>query len=407
MGFDFTSQGSALFSNPPEAMPPFQHLCQVCGEEGLREIAGFQRLPRVTSDSKPFPAGGRLFVCERCGMVQKVVDADWLREIGEIYRNYEMYHQSASNDQAVFDPVSGRPSGRCEVLVRRLRQSGLLPLSGMLLDVGAGGGAMLAAFSTACEGWKLFGLDLDDRKERQLRAIPRFERLFTVPPERLSEEFDLVTLVHSLEHFPDPLATLRGLRRKTASGGRLFIQVNNLERTPFDLVVSDHLCHFTPRSLCRLVARAEFRVDAARTDWIKKEISLLASADGETSEPDPVDPREAIAKVEADVAWLIGVLAHAREAAGDPRFGIFGTSVAATWLAGGLGDAVKFFVDEDPKREGRSHLGRPILKPAEIPPGAVVYLAFVQEVAEEIRRRLAGQGVRFAAPPAVRLGGTE
>jgi len=384
-------------------MQPSPHFCQACGATTLRAIAGFEHLPRVTSDSKPYPRGGRLFVCIRCGMAQKIVDADWLRETGEIYRDYEMYHQSANNDQAVFDPVSGRPSGRCEVLARRLRDSGVLPASGTLLDVGAGSGAMLAAFSAACNDWKLFGLDLDDRRKRALMAIPRFERLFTAPPEQLSQQFDLITLVHSLEHFPDPLSMLRSLRKRIAPGGRLFIQVNNVDKTPFDLVVADHLCHFTPRSLSYLVARAEYAVDAVRTDWVKKEISLLTLVAPGRSEPDPADPSLAIAKLETDVAWLNGMLAHARASAGSARFGIFGTSVAATWLAGGLGDAVKFFVDEDPGREGRSHLGRPILKPADVPPGAVVYLAFVREVADEIRRRLAGLAVTFAAPVAGHL----
>ena len=333
-------------------------------------------------------------------MVQKIADPEWLRETGEIYADYDMYHQSAGNDQPVFDPVSGRPSGRCEVLARRLLESGSLPDSGALLDVGAGSGAMLAAFSAAARGWKLFGLDLDDRKEPALRTVPRFEQLFTVPPAQLTRQFDLITLIHSLEHFPDPLVMLRELREKIASGGRLFVQVNNAERTPFDLVVADHLCHFTPRSLAHIVARAGFGVETTRTDWVNKEISLLAMAVPGPSQPDLSDPRAAVAKVEADVAWLNGMLAHARSAANGGRFGIFGTSVAATWLAGGLGDAVSFFIDEDPARHGRQHLGRPILKPDQIPPGAVVYLAFVQEVAEAIRRRLAGLPVKFAALPA-------
>lgn len=379
--------------------PALQHCCQTCGGDRLYEVAGFHQLPRVTSDSKPFRPGGRLFVCQRCGMVQKIADPEWIREAGEIYRNYDMYHQSAANDQPVFDPVSGQPSGRCEVLARRLLESGSLPESGALLDVGAGSGAMLAAFSAATHGWKLFGLDLDERKEPALRTIPRFERLFTVPPAQLARQFDLVTLIHSLEHFPDPLTMLRALREKTASGGRLFVQVNNAERTPFDLVVADHLCHFTPRSLAQMVTRAGFGVEATRTDWVNKEISLLATTAPGPSQPGPGDPRAAVAKVEADVAWLSGMLAHASAAANGSRFGIFGTSVAATWLASGLGDAVSFFIDEDPAREGRQHLGRPILKPTQIPSGAVVYLAFVQEVAVAIRRRLATLPVKFAAPP--------
>ena len=99
-----------------------RHRCAACGADSLHEFPGFRKLPRVTSDSKPFREGGRLFVCNRCGLAQKIADAAWLAEIGEIYRDYEMYHQSAANDQAVFDPVSGRPRGRCEVLAQHLLQ---------------------------------------------------------------------------------------------------------------------------------------------------------------------------------------------------------------------------------------------------------------------------------------------
>jgi 2-polyprenyl-3-methyl-5-hydroxy-6-metoxy-1,4-benzoquinol methylase len=333
-------------------------------------------------------------------MVQKIADAQWLREIGEIYGAYEMYHQSASNDQAVFDPVSGKASGRCEVLARRLLESGVLPQSGTLLDVGAGSGAMLGAFSLVCREWKLFGLDLDDRKEQALKAIPQFERLFTVPPEQLAQQFDLLTLIHSLEHFTQPLSMLRTLRDRIAPGGRLFVEVNNVDKTPFDLVVADHLCHFAPRSLSHMAARAGYKIEAARVDWVYKEISLLARVDGQSSKADHDDPRQMIDKIESNVAWLNSMLDHAREAAGKGEFGIFGTSVAATWLASGLGDAVQFFVDEDPARESRLHLGRPILRPEQVPPGAVVYLAFVREVSAAISGRLADLPVIFAALPA-------
>ena len=374
-----------------------QNSCQSCSAGALHELAGFSCLPRVTSDSKPFRPGGRLFVCERCGLIQKIVDQQWRKDTDEIYRDYEMYHQSGSHDQPVFDPLTGWPSGRCEVLARRLAEEGVLPASGSLLDVGAGSGAMLAAFSSVCRGWSLFGLDLDDRKEQSLRAIAGFERLFTVPPEQVARQFDLITLIHSLEHFPDPLRMLRVLREKLANG-RLFVQVNNVDRTPFDLVVADHLCHFTPRSLADLVARAGFRIEAARTDWVSKEISLLGVPAPQAAAPERDDSRELRLKVENEVAWLGSLFEHARESAAGNRFGIFGTSVAATWLTAGLGNDVEFFVDEDPAREGRTHLGRPILRPDQIPADAVVYLAFVPEVSELIRGRLGHLPAKLVAP---------
>jgi SAM-dependent methyltransferase len=379
------------------------HPCHGCGEPRLLEIEGFAGLPRVTSDSKPFRPGGRLFVCRHCGMTQKLADAVWLAEIAEIYHDYEMYHQSAAVDQAVFDPATGRPRGRCEVLARRLRESGALPEAGTLLDVGAGSGAMLAAFSTACPGWRLFGLDLDDRKAGALSAIPRFEKLYTVEPRQVTQAFDLITLIHSLEHFVDPVSMLDALRERLAPGGRVFVEVNDAERTPFDLVVADHLCHFTPCSLPGLLARAGLGVTAVNLDWVNKEISLTAGRQPAPSVPAHEHPQAAIARVERDIAWLNALIGHARDMAGGGRFGIFGTSVAATWLAAGLGDAVQFFVDEDPARRGRAHLGRAIMTPAEVAPGAVVYLAFPPEVSRAIAQRLAGLPLTFAAPPALTM----
>jgi SAM-dependent methyltransferase len=330
--------------------------------------------------------------------VQKIADDAWLQEISAIYRDYEMYHQSTCNDQPVFDALTGRPTGRCEVLARRLIESRLLPRTGALLDVGAGAGAMLGAFSSAFGDWSLFGLDLDSRKERLLKQIPRFKRLFLVPPEQVEERFDLVTLIHSLEHFADPLSMLQRLRDRLAPGGKLFVQVNNVDRTAFDLVVADHLCHFNPASLSGLLVRAGFQIDLLAETWVNKEISLLASAAPQPIAAAPGDPRTTKAKIESEVAWLARMLADAREAARAGSFGIFGTSVAATWLAADLGDRVAFFVDEDPARRDRLHLGRPILAPTQVAPGSTVYLAFVPAISDTISRRLANLPVKLAAP---------
>lgn len=375
------------------------HACQCCGKQQLEEVAGFATLPRVTSDSKPYPAGGRLTVCMSCGLVQKLVDDTWLREIGEIYRNYEMYHHSDNIDQLVFDPQSGAPTPRCAVLARRLIASGAIPEDGRLLDVGAGSGAMLGAFSAATPRWSLYGLDLDDRKERMLKAIPRFEQLYTVEPEAMNRTFDLLTLIHSLEHFTAPVDMLRKLRRLIAPGGKLFIEVNDVERTPFDIVVADHLSHFSPASLARTVAAAGFSVHSNHTDWVNKELSLIATADAGTYRVPAPPPENVLEAVRQNVRWLADMLSDALRAGANVPFGIFGTSIAGTWLASALGDRVTFFVDEDTTRENRLHMGRPILAPANAPAGATVYLAFPRAVAASISSRLAALPLRFVQAP--------
>jgi hypothetical protein len=81
------------------------------------------------------------------------------------------------------------------------------------------------------------------------------------------------------------------------------------------------------------------------------------------------------------------------------NFGLFGTSIAATWLCGVLDDAVSFFVEEDPSRVGRLYMGRPVLRPDQAPSKSVVFLALVPEVALRVAERLRATTLDLRLPP--------
>jgi hypothetical protein len=85
---------------------------------------------------------------------------------------------------------------------------------------------------------------------------------------------------------------------------------------------------------------------------------------------------------------LAEVMAQVAPIQAQEHFGIFGTSIAATWLQAQTGDAAKFFVDEDQNRVGQTHLGRPILSPARIPKEAPVYIALPNVIASSVALRL-------------------
>src|SRR5580693_5095861 len=145
-------------------------------------------------------------------------------------------------------------------------------------------------------------------------------------------------MIHALEHLLDPLATLKFLRDKI--DGYLFIQVPNLADNPFDLTIADHVSHFTPYTLTSLLGAAGFVVTTLSTDWVKKEISVIAK-------PAPVRASLVRAPDEATLAarhaaWLADVLRLARETVLRRPFGLFGTSIAAIWLSASLGDNIDF-----------------------------------------------------------------
>ena len=120
--------------------------CQLCDTVSLSEVDGFNALMRVTSDCKPWTAGGRLFVCGRCGALQKRADAAWREEIARIYAAFEIYHQAGGAEQYVFGADGdGLPRSvtLAEFLAARLDLTG----ARRVLDLGCGNGMTLASFS--------------------------------------------------------------------------------------------------------------------------------------------------------------------------------------------------------------------------------------------------------------------
>jgi len=371
--------------------------CHVCG--GRLEVqAGYGELTRVTSDCKPWPAGGTLGACIACGLVQKVLDARWRAEIDRIYDAYTIYFQGGGAEQAVFSPA-GEALQRSERLVGELHRRGLAA-EGRAVDVGCGNGAFLAALSRAMPGWSLVGTELSDKYRDRIEAIPRVERLYTGPLDEIPGQFDLVSMIHALEHIPHPVELLRSVAGILRPGGTLFIEVPDAVRNPFDLVIADHASHFTPVSLTSLLARAGYEVVSVSSEWVPKEISLVARPGGSAAVP----AGHAEAGALEGLQWLLGVRDAARavrDAQGGGAFGLFGSSIAATWLSAELAGAAAFFVDEDPSRRGSQFAGRPILAPDQVAPGSRVFIGVGGGLAPKIAARLTRDhpAVRWTAAP--------
>lgn len=382
------------------------HSCKICGADSLEEFHKFRDLCRVTSDCKPFAAGGRLAMCGACGAVQKPADAKWLEEIDEIYESYAAYYQSSGVEQAVFDPAKGEPNTRSSEILKKLAAVRTPGATGDILDVGCGNGVMLTAFSSQFPDWNLHGQDLSDIALEHLSKIPGFRKLFTVPPADIGAQFDMVTMIHSLEHFPDPVAGLIDIKSLVGNHGCLLIQVPNAEVNPFDYLVADHASHFTQADFIRMLKAAGLSAPIVTDDWVTKELSVVATLGQSADLPSvpQMSPGDVRRLVSAQIDWLRAVVQEATAASNEGReFGIFGTSIAAMWLYGQLGDAVSFFVDEDESRRGTILHGKPVYHPSELSGDRIVYAGLIPPVAKAVANRLSKTGMDMRVPPEVQL----
>jgi 2-polyprenyl-3-methyl-5-hydroxy-6-metoxy-1,4-benzoquinol methylase len=370
--------------------------CHVCGEASLALQSAFSQLRRVTSDSKPWCSGGQLARCTSCGVVQAVVDEGWREQARQIYASYSVYHVAGGADQGVMAVDRGLQP-RSEILAARLAELGVLPPSGLMLDIGCGNGAFLRTVGERFAGWQLWGLEWDDRHRALIEAIPGVVGFHQGELGALGRRFDLISLVHVLEHLENPAEYLRRLSEHLNPDGLLLIEVPDCTVNPFALLIADHATHFSLETLAELVAAQGLEVVCATRAWVSRELSLVARK--ASSSPRPLQPQPTSMEVVRGVTWLVDVRQQARALAQGASWGIFGTSIAAAFVDQETGETARFFVDEDPARVGKTFLGRPVLAPSQVEPGQVVFVALAAAVADQVIARIRGAGVTYVSPP--------
>jgi hypothetical protein len=136
-----------------------------------------------------------------------------------------------------------------------------------VLDVGCGGGRYLDRLrKRGCEVW---GIEPDPEAAASVRGMGFPIHVGTLddapyPPPL----FDLVSLVHVIEHVPDPVRTLGSLPRFVESDGEILLITPNIGASTFllfgkrwfPLETPRHLHLFTPRTLTDACRRAGLRV---------------------------------------------------------------------------------------------------------------------------------------------------
>lgn len=366
--------------------------CHCCGANELVEIPAFERLMRVTSDCRPWRTGGKLGYCRTCGCVQKPIDEAWRVEVEEIYSGYAIYQQSAGQEQAVFESTTGLPASRSQRLFAFLQQELALPQDGTLLDVGCGNGALLRVVSQTLPGWTLWGTELNDRYRQEVECIPHVEAMHVGQPWEAPGLFDAVTMIHVLEHIENPVDFLTKIAGLLKGDGLLIVETPNVPANPFDILVADHCTHFTVESMRAILHRAGYTIRLLREDWIPKELSVAAVRQSEPSRSlYPTDEMEGFSwnkEVEDHIQWLETLVEQAHGLAVGGQLGLFGTSIAGSWLKATLGEGVSYFVDEDPNRIGRRYLDVPIFAPGDVPAGADVLIGLAPVVARELCERM-------------------
>jgi len=243
--------------------------------------------PHQTLFEEIHDAHGRVtyYLCRGCGLVYQSPRMD----AGELERFYG--HEYRPFVQATDEPTTKDlqvQAARARTALEMVRPASLRVTRH--LDVGSSSGAVLLRFREAY-GCASVGIEPGEtyRRFSQSQGLTVYPSLDSL--RRAGEgRFDLVSLLHVLEHLPDPIGTLKQLRDAWMTPGAiLLVEVPNL--VEHEGLERAHLFAFTAATLRETVRQAGFRVSWTRSHGgfrspiLKLYATLLARA-----EPAPVRP---------------------------------------------------------------------------------------------------------------------
>ena len=335
----------------------------VCGHTRLRINQDSHNIARITSDCRPWQGKYFIGTCQKCGVVQTLVDKKWRADCEKIYRDYLIYPQTVGRaEQKIFSPTEHRLLPRSEAIVSHLREKGFFRGPGdKVLEIGAGAGFLLEQISRVRRNYRLFAVEKSPDCVAKIRSLPKVQQIF---PSLLGAPsgFDKILLIHTLEHISEPVGYLQVCRRKLTPSGLLFIQVPNSESNPFLLAVADHCSHFTLHSLKGCLEKAGFQSVHLAKIFGGKEIAGIFR---------PTDKHIHRKTCRADSGWLsshvskLRVIRNTFIRAKKP-VALFGTSLGATWVLSQFKRKILGLLDEDPARVGKKFMSLKIQHPSSL-----------------------------------------
>ncbi len=138
---------------------------------------------------------------------------------------------------------------------------------GRMLEIGSSVGNLLQVFKS--KGWQVEGIEPSKKAVEIANKNNLPSKVATIESAKLSpSHYDLVVLSQTLEHLEDPKLALKKIKGILKKDGLILIGVPNFSsisrkvfksRWPF-IIPDEHLWHFSPKSISRLLESCGFEV---------------------------------------------------------------------------------------------------------------------------------------------------
>lgn len=330
--------------------------CRIC-RSATTLLARFEP-PLVTSTGRVFDLGKSVEYCPLCNHLQSptVLDTESFYDT-----DYRLSLESEDHDQ-LLTTASGEQVFRSDEQARVILEV-LGPSNGQaLLDFGAAKGMTARALSGMRPDLRLSVFDVSDSYVAHWQWLgPDRSASYELPTAWVAS-FDHVLLNFVLEHVEDPCGVVRTAAGLLAEHGSLLLIVPDTQANMGDLLVVDHINFFSTDSMVALARQAGLHVAALSRDLISGAVVVVMSRQPSTKDVVSIQHVGVRANNVAMLAQRVDALVDIRNELVGRRFVIYGAGFYGALAASRLG-LPEAFVDYNPRLNGTSFMGVPVLTP--------------------------------------------
>lgn len=360
--------------------------CRVCAAP-IAEFALSIPAPGLTSLTTPLDAPTQVAICTRCGHGQSPEPV----ELAAFYdSDYRISLQTEDFDQ-LHSVEHGKPVFRTDRQVQVLLNLVEVAKGARVLDYGAAKAQSTRRLLTVRPDLlpSVFDVSTDYRQHWREWITDDRTATYTIP-EQWYGTFDLVTTYFVLEHVAEPTTHLSELRKLLKPSGKLFVIVPDPLTNTGDVLILDHVNHFTRPSLIMACALAGLRVTGVDDAGFTGGLAIAAIPEVDPPLPASLDVESAIADLKAACShWhtMRERLLAKLEGVSDRPLALHGAGFYGSLVMQQIGEQfdVQLVLDANPHLQGGAFFGRPVVAPAELPDQVeTVVVALNPAIAREV-----------------------
>lgn len=345
--------------------------CNVCHAPISEPIYTSNGHASMTTMLRLYEQPTRVSFCDRCGHLQ----TDEIVQPDDYYAHQYSILATTAEEDMLYAVVDGRKVFQVEHRVATLLQKVPVPAKAEVLDFGCAKGAVLERLVRERPDITPYYFEVTQRYLPFWRKLAEPHQWATGrTPSDWRDRFDLVCSFYVLEHVADPVSTLREIAGLIKPGGWLYFLVPNALANTADLIVADHLQHYSEHSLIELLQRVGLQVveidDRSHASAYIVVARRSPASLAPRQSPRPVtELRQQYIRMSAFWSELSNrIRGFERSIARDRTASIYGAGFYGNFIASCLGNqrSIACFVDQNPHLQGRTMLGKPIVGLAQL-----------------------------------------